>query len=194
MARSRADEGMGSSERRGRRRGAAGWERRARRKGTANKEVLSVAAKPPPPDPRACPLCALANSGSPSLPVPSLGLGPGFGGCTRPTDPFPEAPSRAASYLWTVHAHCQPMSLGALHSDCPPGRPARPPHCADAPAGYSETAVDLSSPARSPSAMTRVPLSGQGPSPRLPCKPRRVTSLSVHGPAPRSAWHLVGAL
>lgn len=52
MARSRADEGMGSSERRGRSRGAAGWERRARRKGTANKEVLSVAAKPPPtPEP-----------------------------------------------------------------------------------------------------------------------------------------------
>lgn len=56
MARSRADEGMGSSERRGRRRGAAGWERRARRKGTANKEVLSVAAKPPPRPPSLPPL------------------------------------------------------------------------------------------------------------------------------------------
>lgn len=55
MARSRADEGMGSSERRGRLRGAAGWERRARQKGTANKEVLSVAAKPPPPRPPSLP-------------------------------------------------------------------------------------------------------------------------------------------
>lgn len=56
MARSRADEGMGSSERQGRRRGAAGWERRARRKGTANKEVLSVAAKPPHRPPSLLPL------------------------------------------------------------------------------------------------------------------------------------------